>query len=72
MLSNDFNTTIQHIISGNVIKKQGNNLYAIRNIFCTSFATNTTPKKDFENQQRIKKEQGIAIVKFANENELLN
>jgi hypothetical protein len=62
MQNNGFKTAIQNIISGNVIEEQSDTLYAIRNYLCASFATNTTHKKDFDNQQRIKKEQEKFII----------
>jgi hypothetical protein len=39
---------------------------------CSSFETNRTPKKDFDNQQRIKKEQEKLLLEFATDKKILN
>jgi hypothetical protein len=63
---------LQHIISGNVIEEPKNTLNSTRNFLCSSFETNTTPQKDFDNQKRIKKEQEKLLVNFAIRYKLLN
>jgi Serine/Threonine/Tyrosine Kinase found in polyvalent proteins len=69
---NELKTKLQYIISGNVIQESENTLDAARNILCSSFETNTTPQKDFDHQQRIKKEQEKFLVEFAQLNKILN
>jgi Serine/Threonine/Tyrosine Kinase found in polyvalent proteins len=59
---------IQNIISGVISHKPKDNLTAIRNILCASFATNTKITKDFEHQQIIKEEQRLILSKFLNDN----
>lgn len=63
---------LQCIISGNVIEESKNTLNAARNVLCAGFETNTTPQKDFDNQQRIKKEQEKRLLEFATFNNFLN
>jgi hypothetical protein len=56
---------LQDIISGISITESESALYAAHNFLCSSFATNTTIKKDFEYQQRIKEEQKHELISFA-------
>lgn len=69
---NELKGKLQNIISGNVVEEPKNTLNATRNFLCSSFETNTTPQKDFDSQQRIKKEQEKRLIEFANNNKLLN
>jgi Serine/Threonine/Tyrosine Kinase found in polyvalent proteins len=62
---------LQNIISGACITESESTLHATRNILCSSFATNTKIKKNFEHQQRIKEEQKLALISFAKENNLI-
>jgi hypothetical protein len=61
---------LQNIISGTGSAESESTLHATRNFLCSSFKTNTTIKKDFEYQQRIKEEQRLAILSFCKENNL--
>jgi hypothetical protein len=56
----DAEKIIQNIISGIINHKPKDNLTAIRNIFCASFATNTKFTKGFKYQQIIKEKQLLA------------
>lgn len=72
MNKDELKRKLQHIISGNVIEESKDTLNAARNFLCSSFETNTTPQKDFDNQQRIKKEQEEYLLNFASQKGILN
>ncbi len=71
ILNDSSKQQLQNIISGTCIAEPESTLHSTRNILCSSFTTNTTIKKDFEHQQRIKEEQKLVIFSFAKENNLL-
>jgi hypothetical protein len=56
---------LQDIISGTSITESQSTLHAARNILCSSFAINTTIKKDFEYQRDIKEKQKLELISFA-------
>jgi hypothetical protein len=65
MLTNEIRRKLEDIIQGNVIEEFEDTCTTIRNFLCKRFATDTTVKKDFENKQLIKKEQGQLLKNFA-------
>jgi len=62
---------LQNIISGTCITESKSPLDATRNFLCSSFATNTTIKKDFEYQQIIKEKQKLELIGFAKNQNLI-
>ncbi len=72
MISDYAKKIIQDIISGVVIEEPKNPLTTTRNLLCSSFTTNTKITRDFEGQQRIKKEQEQLILRFIEENSFLH
>ncbi|MBK7763656.1 MAG: hypothetical protein IPI46_09825 [Bacteroidetes bacterium] len=71
MLSEYAKKIIQDIISGAVVEEPKNSLTTTRSLLCSSFATNTKITRDFEGQQRIKKEQEQLILRFIEDNSYL-
>ncbi len=71
MLSDYAKKIIQDIISGVVVEEPKNSLTTTRSLLCSSFATNTKITRDFEGQQRIKKEQEQLILRFIEDNSYL-
>src|SRR5690606_3306239 len=59
-----------NIIQGTVIQEQPDSCTAIRNHLCTSFATSTTVKKDYESKQLIKEEQVTFLKSLADSKNL--
>lgn len=57
MLRDDTQRKIKNITSGTVLAGETDTCTAIRNLLCTSFATSTTVKDDFEGKAIIKEEQ---------------
>ena len=57
MLSDDTQSKIKNITSGVVLTGQQDTCTTIRNLLCTSFATSTTVKEDFESKAIVKEEQ---------------
>lgn len=57
MLRDDTEGKIKNITSGTILTGQSDTCTAIRNLLCTSFATSTTVKDDFEGKAIIKEEQ---------------
>jgi Serine/Threonine/Tyrosine Kinase found in polyvalent proteins len=70
MLNDDTRNQIQDIISGTPINWQADYCTTTRNYLCTSYSPGTTVKKDFEGQQQIKKEQGVALETYISKNDL--
>jgi hypothetical protein len=70
MYSNDTRQKLENIINGIIIEGQADNCTATRNFLCAGFSTNTTVKKDFDKQSKIKKEQGEILKQFITENNL--
>ena len=61
MFNDDTQAKLTHIIQGSRIPGQTDHCTAIRNHLCSSFATSTTVKANFESNALIKKEQELII-----------
>ena len=70
MYSNDTRQKLENIIKGIIIEGPKDNCTATRNFLCAGFSTNTTVKKDFEQQSQIKKEQGELLKQFITDNNM--
>ncbi|HZH63974.1 MAG TPA: hypothetical protein VEY10_03715 [Flavisolibacter sp.] len=70
MLSDDTQSKIKNITSGTVLTGQPDTCAAIRNLLCTSFATSTTVKDDFEGKAILKEEQVRFIEPYIRQNNL--
>lgn len=70
MLRDDTKSKIRNITSGTVLTGQHDNCTAIRNVLCTSFATSTTVKDDFEGKAIIKEEQVRFIEPYITQHNL--
>ena len=67
MLPDDTRHKIENITSGTIIKGQPDHCTAIRNSFCSRFATSTSVKEDFEGKSIIKEEQARNIATYCYE-----
>jgi len=70
MFSDDTRSKINDIVQGIVIEGARDNCTAIRNLLCTSFATSTTVKTDFESKSIAKKEQAQFLEEYSTEHHL--
>lgn len=70
MLRDDTQRKIKNITSGTVLTGQPDTCTAIRNLLCTSFATSTTVKDDFEGKAIIKEEQVRFIAPYITQHNL--
>jgi hypothetical protein len=70
MLPDDTRNKIENITAGIIIEGQPDNCTTIRNFLCTSFATSTTVKTDFEGKAIIKKEQANFLEIYSTKNDL--
>ena len=64
MTSNELQKNIKHIIQGSIINGQNNYLTSAPNFLSSSFKTNTTITKNFQEQSSIKKEQAQQLIEF--------
>lgn len=71
MLHYDTRNKIKNITKGIIIEGQQDYCTTTRNLLCASFSTSTTVKTDFESKAIIKEKQAKILVKFSNENNLL-
>jgi hypothetical protein len=60
MLRDDTQSKIKNITSGTVLAGQQDTCTTARNLLCSSFATSTTVKENFEGNVVIKEEYVIA------------
>jgi hypothetical protein len=70
MLRNDTRSKIKDITSGAILTGQSDTCTAIRNLLCTSFATSTTVKEDFEGKTLVKEEQVSLLVRYIDQHHL--
>src|ERR1044071_6720091 len=70
MLPDDTRGKIKNITAGIIIEGSQDNCTTIRNLLCTSFATSTTVKKDFESKTIIKEKQANFLETYSDENKL--
>ena len=70
MLPHDTRGKIKNITAGIIIEGGKDNCTTIRNLLCTSFATSTTVKKDFESKAIIKEKQANLIESYCTEKNL--
>lgn len=70
MLRDDTQGKIKNITSGTIVTGQQDNCTTIRNLLCTSFATSTTVKVDFESKAIIKEEQVRFLEPYISQNNL--
>lgn len=70
MLRDDTQSKIKNITSGVVFAGQQDTCTTIRNLLCTSFATSTTVKEDFEGKAVIKEEQVHFIEEYIRQHNL--
>ncbi|HMJ47157.1 MAG TPA: hypothetical protein VK498_07485 [Ferruginibacter sp.] len=70
MLPDDTRNKIENITKGIIIEGILDNCTSVRNLLCTSFATSTTVKTDFEGKSIIKKEQAQLLETYSTENNL--
>ncbi|MCI4443579.1 MAG: hypothetical protein JHC39_08755 [Lentimicrobium sp.] len=70
MISNDTNQTLKNIISGTIIEGKNDTLTTTRNQLCSSFKTDTTTKRDFDQQCEIKKKQAEYLNDYISKNNL--
>ncbi|MDQ6608572.1 MAG: hypothetical protein M3Y85_01995 [Bacteroidota bacterium] len=61
MLGDDTQRKIKNITSGVVLTGEQDTCTTVRNFLCTSFATSTTVKEDFEGKAIIKEEQALYL-----------
>ena len=65
MLPDDTRNKIENITKGIILKGLQDNCATIRNILCSSFATSTSVKTDFEGKAIIKEEQAKFLEKYS-------
>jgi hypothetical protein len=70
MLRHDTQNKIKNITAGTVLTGQQDTCTTIRNLLCTSFATSTTVKKDFEGKAIIKEKQIRFIEPYTTQHKL--
>lgn len=68
MFADDTKNKIENIIQGSIIEGNSDYCTSIRNYLCSSYSTSKTPKRDFEINERIKKEQSDKLASYATEN----
>ena len=61
MLRDDTRSKIKNITSGAILTGQQDTCTTVRNLLCTSFATSTTVKEDFEGKAIVKEEQVLFL-----------
>lgn len=70
MIPNDTKQILKNIISGTIIEGKNDMLSATRNQLCSSFKTDTTTKRDFDEQCEIKKKQAEHLNDYISKNNL--
>lgn len=70
MLLDDTRSKIKNITAGIVLEGSDDTCTTLRNLLCSSFATSTTVKKDFESNAIVKEKQAVVLENYSSANNL--